>query len=256
MPNTSMAYGLQDARGYDLPAAQRLLPFFTAGLRGFSNGALYTLQEIGAPTPRLLSLANVRYLLSDRDLAGSGLGWPQVYGGEMNIYENPAVLPRAFVVHRVETVPDGDTALQRVADPSVDLSAVSIVEAPASADELRPLYDAAPRSEPSNCADTVEITRYEPREVQLRIELCQPGLVVLTDTYFGGWRADVDGERRDIHRTNFLFRGVYAEAGRHQVRFRYAPASYKVGLVLSVVSTAAALLLLLRGLSTREAKTR
>jgi uncharacterized membrane protein YfhO len=61
-----------------------------------------------------------------------------------------------------------------------------------------------------------------------------------------GWRADVDGERSDIHRTDYLFRGVYADTGSHQVRFRYTPGSYKAGLALSLVSAGIALVILVR----------
>jgi uncharacterized membrane protein YfhO len=62
-----------------------------------------------------------------------------------------------------------------------------------------------------------------------------PSLVVLTDVYYPGWKATVDGRPATIERVDYLLRGVLVPPGRHRVEFTYEPASWRVGWVLSFV---------------------
>ncbi|MGH7964735.1 MAG: YfhO family protein, partial [Candidatus Binatia bacterium] len=198
-------------------------------------------------TLRLLSLANVRYLLSVQDLTKSGLDLQRVYRGEVQIYENPGVLPRAFIVHHIEAVADGQSALEKVIDTKVDLRAVGIMESEEQLpSQLQALMDRNENPPQEPCADRVEITRYEPQHVHVQVDLCKAGVIVLTDTYYAGWKVYVDGVEQRIYRTNYLFRGVYSERGRHEVRFVYDPLSYKAGLALSAASALICLLLFAR----------
>ena len=57
----------------------------------------------------------------------------------------------------------------------------------------------------------------------------RPGLLVLSDAYYPGWRATVDGEAAPIYPTNVLFRGVPIPAGEHTVVFTYAPSGWLLG---------------------------
>lgn len=243
MPNTASVYRLQDVRGYELPAPGRLLPFYTAGLHGSSNGAVYVLQQLDAAVLRLLSLANVRFIMSQAPLPAD-LGLQPVYDGEVRIYENPGALPRAFVVRDVELVGDGDAALRRLTDPSLDLARVAVVEAPDEAAEALRAMPAGAAA--AGCADSVAIAHYAPREVRIDVDLCRPGLVVLSDTYDAGWHVEVDGESQTMHRADFLFRGVHADAGRHTIRYRYDPFSYRLGIVISIASSLVLLATLVR----------
>jgi uncharacterized membrane protein YfhO len=55
----------------------------------------------------------------------------------------------------------------------------------------------------------------------VRTEANRPALLVLADTYLHGWRASVNGDPREIARTNHAFRGVVVDAGSSEVVFEY-----------------------------------
>ena len=77
---------------------------------------------------------------------------------------------------------------------------------------------------------------YEPERVCIDVESGESGTLVLTDQYFPGWRAYVDGVERPITPVAALFRGVNVDAAGHRIEFRYEPASWRVGAGVSMVA--------------------
>jgi uncharacterized membrane protein YfhO len=64
--------------------------------------------------------------------------------------------------------------------------------------------------------------------------LAQPGWLVLTDTYYPGWRVWIDGEEGRILPADYIFRAVALKPGSHVVEFIYRPTSFLLGLVISI----------------------
>lgn len=137
-----------------------------------------------------------------------------VHSGDVKVYENLDVLPRAFVVHRAraaETFPaDFDPMAEVIVAGGADLDA-------------RPLG-----------SEWVRITAYKPERVEVEVEVTAPGYLVLTDAHYPGWRAWVDGREVPIATADLLFRAVYLEPGRHRVVFRFQPRSFWIGAALSL----------------------
>ncbi len=63
-------------------------------------------------------------------------------------------------------------------------------------------------------------------------------MLTLTDSYFPGWRASVDGKPIPVSATEQGLRYVEVRAGDHTVEFRYEPATYRVGLFVSLLALA------------------
>ncbi len=61
------------------------------------------------------------------------------------------------------------------------------------------------------------------------------GLVVLSDTYFPGWTATVDGKPVGILEVYGALRGVVVEKGEHRIEMVYRPWSALVGGGLSLL---------------------
>jgi hypothetical protein len=145
--------------------------------------------------------------------------------GPFKLLENPRALPRAYVTYRVRAAPARpDDLLREISRPTFDPLAESYVEGtppPSAAD--------APPGHPAVFVHDGE------SEVELEVTMARPGLVVLADTFYPGWRATVDGRPAPIVATNHLFRGVRADAGTHRVRFVYAPASVRAGAAASAL---------------------
>jgi len=60
--------------------------------------------------------------------------------------------------------------------------------------------------------------------------------LVLSDVWYPGWSAFVDGTEVEVLKGDYLFRAVHVPGGRHIVTFVYSPWSFPVGLVLSLVA--------------------
>ena len=62
--------------------------------------------------------------------------------------------------------------------------------------------------------------------------------LVLSDTYYTGWTASIDGQPTTVLRGDVLFRVVAVPGGEHDVEFRFEPISVKLGVAISLVSLA------------------
>ncbi|HYL77362.1 MAG TPA: YfhO family protein [Bryobacteraceae bacterium] len=250
-PNWPGVFGLSDIRDLDAMYDKRYLPFVRAffppqgpGKDLFDRFTGMNLDySFSSPSARrMLQLSSVRYLITDTPFA-SGRGDLQfadpvfnlVYNHEVQIYEYPAILPRAAVFYGVETELMDDDSLKRLLDPAHDIFQRAVVAlSTISSDSARKIDQI--NGMPPRKATAAYIARQESREVDIEAKLDQPGLLTLNDTDYPGWRADVDGSEVPILTVNYLFRGVLLEKGAHQVRFRYEPASFRWGTAVSVLS--------------------
>ncbi|MBZ0300504.1 MAG: YfhO family protein, partial [Anaerolineae bacterium] len=78
----------------------------------------------------------------------------------------------------------------------------------------------------------------------LTVETETGGWLVLADTDYPGWLAEVDGVPVEIERANLAFRAVEVPAGAHMVLFAYRPAWLLLGLFISLAALVITLLLL------------
>jgi len=88
-------------------------------------------------------------------------------------------------------------------------------------------------------------------EIELEVTLDGDGLCLLTEQHFPGWQVLVDGVEKPLLRADSIFRAVALEKGSHKLLFRYAPASWTLGLWLAALgcfaTCAGAWLVTLRG---------
>jgi Bacterial membrane protein YfhO len=151
-----------------------------------------------------------------------------VYDGEVKVYRNNEVLPRAFVVNRAEVLTDKDAILERLSQPNFDASKSVILEESVR-DGPAALND-APATAP------VTLDRYEPNYIRMHSTLEQPGWLVLTDTYYPGWKVRIDGKQGRILPADYMFRAVALNPGAHVIEFIYRPTSFLLGVVIGILT--------------------
>lgn len=85
----------------------------------------------------------------------------------------------------------------------------------------------------NNVVTPIEITKYTPNSVSLHISTPQKGSVVLTDTYYPGWKAYANGNELVIQKYKGVFRKVSVDEKVKDVTFIYKPVSIVIGLSIS-----------------------
>jgi hypothetical protein len=162
----------------------------------------------------------VRYTVSEKPPLQDSV---DVFTGEsgLKVFENPHAFPRVWSVHdffHIDKAADGR----------------SIVS-----DHLYELHDKAftlgkaPPVETCPERDDVQFKQYEPSKVTIAAKMGCTGLVLLTDTYYPDWLADVDGKPAEILPVDLAFRGVIVPKGEHLVTMRYRPRSFYAGAILT-----------------------
>jgi uncharacterized membrane protein YfhO len=62
-----------------------------------------------------------------------------------------------------------------------------------------------------------------------------PGTVIVSDAWFPGWKAEVDGQPTPIERAYGMIRGVAVGKGRHHLRMTYQPVTLYIGAGLALL---------------------
>jgi hypothetical protein len=149
-----------------------------------------------------------------------------VHSGDVKIYENLDALGRAFLVHQAVVANGDGAALALMQDASFDPAKQVVLE---QGDPMGSL----PTGE-----SVARVAQYAPERVEVEVETGSPGYLVLTDAWYPGWEATVDGEPVAIQRADLLFRAVAVGAGTHRVVFTFRPVSLCVGAGISLVGLA------------------
>ncbi|MCB0187515.1 MAG: YfhO family protein, partial [Caldilineaceae bacterium] len=153
-----------------------------------------------------------------------------VHSGDVKIYENLDLRPRAYLVHKLFAAADTDGALTQIrVEAAIRQGKAAVVEPLLGTTKRIAQLDQESRVAPS---DQVRLLDYSAEAVTLMVSTTEDAFLVLSDAYFPGWRALVDGVETPIYPTNVLFRGIEVPAGEHQVIFRYQPQSWRSGLWL------------------------
>ncbi len=82
--------------------------------------------------------------------------------------------------------------------------------------------------------ETVSVSIPDPQHVLVAATLDKPGIVVLADVFYPGWKLEIDGKPAEILRTNRMMRGAFVQAGKHTLTYYYDPDSFRFGKWLSL----------------------
>jgi hypothetical protein len=199
-------------------------PFF--GLTGIPSDA---------SRAALLDLLSVRWIVTAAPRAWLAERYRRVTppDAELAVFENRGALPRAYrVPGALPTPPRLPAALRGLAGPDFDPRHHVLLERP----PVRLLR--AARAGVRDPAAAVEIERYGERHLALRTRGRFAGVVVVTDAYYPGWEATLDGEPTPVLRANTAFRGVLVPPGEHVVEMRYASAALERGALVALAGLA------------------
>jgi membrane protein YfhO len=160
-----------------------------------------------------------------------------IYNAEAKIYRYDDALPRAAIYHRAALARGENETLRKLADPSLNVFQSVVLDESALTAQQRALIADINRQPPAQ-VEAATIRSYQSQDVQMDASLDRAGILVLNDTAYPGWVVDVDGRSTTWIGANYLFRGVLLSAGKHAVRFRYQPASFRGGAAISCLALA------------------
>ena len=237
-----------------IPAGQRVRyhPRRTFDIWGARYFIIPTYPEGWASEARGMAsfLAETDLLYPDsQTLSGQGVPAGQAPWGarqDWQLRRNRAAYPRAWVVHHARVRPPAVSLAERGElmrfllyndDPIwtipghavFDLRAGALIET----DQPESLRGYVARM-PVDPSETVSVVSHEPQRVELSAVLKSPGLVILADTYYPGWRLKIDGAPAPIFRANRLMRGAALPAGKHTLVYTFEPLSFRIGAVISI----------------------
>ena len=183
----------------------------------------------------LFNAANIKYILTESD-APQRKNFKLVYDDDIKIYENKTVLPRAYM------------SFSKIDASGIEDSRRIFYQNPEFNENLHVVVENAsafPIEDKNNSGKAeVLITHYQEDKVKLTVSNNKKGILVLTDSFYPGWKVFVDGKESPIYPVNIMFKGVIVDAGEHTITFIYRPAWFVPTILITISSVLLCLFLI------------
>ncbi len=240
LPNPGLPHGIANIVGHHENRIRRYMEFlhFSQGMRNLEEMLPGRLPFDYLRFSPLFHLLNVKYVLLPPRIRVNPEAFPLELATErMRVYSNPGCLPRCYIVRQAAFVRDRNLLLSVLDSPHFNPRRAVILE-----DESAPWPGAGgPAGD-----DRAEITSCSANRVTVSAALDGEGYLVLADTFYPGWTASVDGEKKPVYRANYVQRAVHLEPGKHTVEFIYSPRSFKIGAGITLAALGIVMVLVRR----------
>ncbi len=221
-PNISAVYQIESIHGYD-PLFLNDYANLVSTWESNQTAKAGSFNRIVTPTnydSKLADFLNVKYILTFDNIESQKFN--KVFDeGKTKLYENKNVLPRVFFVSEVVKVENRDQELQKVIDENFDLSNSAV--------------SSTFSFEAKDNTSSVLISSYQDQSLVLNTNTQKQAPLVLSNVFYPGWNAFVDGHKTEVKRVNFMFQSVVVPEGKHTVEFKYQPKSFYNGLYISAL---------------------
>jgi hypothetical protein len=198
--------------------------------------------------PNFWRLSNTRYLYTNAPVNQPGITpllgpAKNSAGSTVYLYRLPGDNPPAWVAPAMVKAGDDATA-GTILDPRFDPLRVAVIDsaAPVPAQTLSAL--------PEPLRITPKITRYDPGHIAMDLSSPAPAgsALVVSENYFPGWRATVNGRAAPVVRADYNLIGVPLPAGASRISLDFTDAAYQTGKTVSLIALFVALALSAGGL--------
>lgn len=231
-------YGIQGFDGYDPLYIQRygeLLLSAGDGKIGVPSTRGVGLERRGKYTMSLLNLMGGKYILHaipDDHFSWAFPFWdyPKQFkllyeDGKYQVYDNLEAFPRAFIAYDYLVESRPQKIIDKMLSVDTSLRKTAIIEEEINLEKKKELIKGE-----------AKIIDYSPNKVVIEAKNDSPGLLVLSDNYYPGWRAYVNDKETKIYRADYTLRAILLPEGQNKVEFAYRPDSFRMGLIASIVS--------------------
>jgi hypothetical protein len=215
-----MEHHLFDITGYNVPLQRR----YENLLSLIQNKPLAEIRP-------LLDLLNVKYVLTAKPAALQGLSWVLDGPATSKLYENRHSLPRAFVVTKFQVLNSDQEFAKAFHELTFDpRSTILLEKVPTRFLELKRKPDLP------NLESAVRVISYENNRIALEVDTPEAAFLFMSEAYYPGWRAYVDGRQEEILRADYFFRAIPVGPGSHRIEVVCEPSSFKFGLMISLLT--------------------
>lgn len=192
-------------------------------------------QEDSSRKQALMSILGVKYVLDKDDNAPKQWDprpdrfppnrFKLIYQqGKWKIYQNKKALPRALVFYNYSVISQKKSTIKTLFDSKFPYTQkVILTTSPSFAAQATP-------------PTTAKITNYSANDIEIVTDTKRTGLLFLSDNYYPGWQASIDGKSTSIFQADYSFRGVEVPSGKHTMHFAYRPMSFYLGAIISLIS--------------------
>ena len=219
--------------------------YFHKSIGGYSGAKLRRYQDVitGYLGKEVQQFSNIfKSLNTDGDLATSmeGQKWVNmlntkyiIYNGNEQPLVNPCAYGNAWMVDNVNLVDN----------PNAEFDAVATTDTRHTAIIHKEFEDMVKGYHPTDSLGSITLTDYKPNQLTYNFNASEDKLVVFSEIWTSkGWTMHIDGEEKPILRADYLLRAAMVPAGQHEIVMRYEPRIWKVGGVISLVSSLSVLL--------------
>ena len=146
---------------------------------------------------------------------------------------NPHALGNAWFVDEVKSVANANEELDAL--KQVALDKVAVVD--------QRFQKELSQAVAGDTLRQIKLVNYLPNELKYEVNSEKGGVVVFSEIYYPGWRSWIDGEEVAHGRADYVLRAMQVPAGKHEIVFKFDPASLHVTETVAYVSLALLLLL-------------
>lgn len=239
-PNSNIVYAIKTIAQYETLNTYyypRLINRLFSKKIDNTSGYLYCINRYD---PAALNILGVSYILASNELIkGQPNNTDIVYEKVADIIPDYGIYKSSVEAHKFRIVPNAElvTSDEQALDKLNNSNFLPLTKV-----LIHPTHSIQPsviNTSPLDQKPNTQLLVKDEFNNETRLKITNDlngAWLVINIAYYPGWKAYIDNQEVPVYRANYAFHAIQIPTGDHEIIFRYEPLSFKVGVIVSLIS--------------------